>query len=162
MSATAFKRDRSECKTILDFAKIGQRAERLRLLLVLTVGDIRAVGPGVWNGWKRQLLTELFDAAEEVLRLGHKQKGRESRIASKKDAVAAQFGFDESVFQALAKRLPESYWIAEPVEVIAANLLHMRQAGAAPPHIAPVADDDRGATVVMVLAADHPALLSPD
>src|SRR3546814_3283828 len=74
MSATAFKRDLSDFKTILDFAQIVQSAERLRLLLVLTVVDIRAVGPGVWNGWKRQLLTELFDAAEEVLRLGHKDR----------------------------------------------------------------------------------------
>ena len=95
-----------------------------RLLLVLTVVDIRAVGPGVWNSWKRQLLTELYDAAEEVLRLGHKQKGREQRIASKKEAVAAQFGFDQKTFDKVARRLPESYWIAEPVEVIAANLFN--------------------------------------
>jgi [protein-PII] uridylyltransferase len=112
----------------------------------------------VWNSWKRQLLTELYDAAEEVLRLGHKQKGREQRIASKKEAVAAQFGFDQKTFDKVAKRLPESYWIAEPVEVIAANLVHIRQAGDSPLHIAAVPDDDRGATLVMVLAADHPGL----
>src|SRR3546814_14558543 len=75
------------------------------------------------------LLTDRFDAAGEVLRHGHKQRGREARIASKKDAVAAQFEFGDAVYQTLAKRLPESYWIAEPVEVIAANLLHIRQAG---------------------------------
>src|SRR3546814_13886613 len=91
MSATAFKRDLSDFKTILDFAQIVQSAERLRLLLVLTVVDIRAVGPGVWNGWKRQLLTELFDAAEEVLRLGHKQKGRESGIASQQEIGRASW-----------------------------------------------------------------------
>ncbi len=158
MSATAFKRDLADFKTILDFAQIVKSAERLRLLLVLTVVDIRAVGPGVWNGWKRQLLTELFDAAEEVLRLGHKQRGRESRIAAKKEAVAAQFGFDDQDFAKLARRLPESYWIAEPVEVIAANLVHIRGAGDAPLHIQAVPDDDRGATLVMVLAADHPGL----
>src|SRR3546814_7916706 len=107
MSATAFKRDRADVKTILDFAQVVQSPERLRLLLVLTVVDIRAVGPGVWNSWKRQLLTELYDAAEEVLRLGHKQRGREQRIASKKDAVAAQFGFDRRTFDKVAKRLPE-------------------------------------------------------
>ena len=42
-----------------------QSPERLRLLLVLTIVDIRAVGPGVWNSWKRQLLSELYEAAEE-------------------------------------------------------------------------------------------------
>ena len=83
MSATAFKRDLSDFKTILDFTAIVQSPERLRLLLVLTVVDIRAVGPGVWNGWKRQLLADLYESGEEVLRLGHKQKGRNERIAAK-------------------------------------------------------------------------------
>src|SRR6185369_9950954 len=68
MSDTAFKRDLSNYKTILDFGAQVQSIERLRLLLLLTVVDIRAVGPGVWNGWKRQLLAELFDATEELIR----------------------------------------------------------------------------------------------
>ncbi|PAL21632.1 [protein-PII] uridylyltransferase [Sphingopyxis sp. GW247-27LB] len=158
MSATAFKRDLADFKTILDFAQVVQSPERLRLLLVLTVVDIRAVGPGVWNSWKRQLLTELFDAAEEVLRLGHKQRGREVRIASKKEEAQALLQLGDKDFAKIAKRLPESYWIAEPVEVIAANLIHIQKAGDAPLHIAAVPDDDRGATLVMVLAADHPGL----
>ncbi|PKP96868.1 MAG: [protein-PII] uridylyltransferase [Alphaproteobacteria bacterium HGW-Alphaproteobacteria-13] len=158
MSATAFKRDLADFKTILDFAQVVQSPERLRLLLVLTVVDIRAVGPGVWNGWKRQLLTELYDAAEEVLRLGHKQRGREARIEGKKQAVATLLQLDEGMFAKLAQRLPESYWIAESVEVIAANLIHIQKAAGAPLHIAAVPDDDRGATLVMVLAADHPGL----
>lgn len=158
MSATAFKRDLADFKTIIDFAGAVQSPERLRLLLVLTVVDIRAVGPGVWNGWKRQLLSELYDAAEEVLRLGHKQRGREARIAAKKEAAAARLGLGEARFAALAKRLPESYWIAEPVEVIAANLAHMLAHGDAALAIAAVPDADRGATLVMVLAADHPGL----
>src|SRR3546814_5277547 len=81
MSATVFKRDLADFKTILDFCEVVKSPERLRLLLVLTVVDIRAVGPGVWNGWKKQLLTDLYDAAEEVLRLGTKHKGRGERIA---------------------------------------------------------------------------------
>jgi [protein-PII] uridylyltransferase len=47
-----------------------QSAERLRLLLILTIVDIRAVGPGIWNSWKRQLLGDLFIQTEEMLRLG--------------------------------------------------------------------------------------------
>src|SRR3546814_12947307 len=49
MSATAFKRDLLDPKTIQDFVAIVQSADRLRLLLVLTVVDIRAVGPGTWS-----------------------------------------------------------------------------------------------------------------
>ncbi len=77
LSSTAFKRDLADPKTIEDFARQVQSPERLRLLLVLTVVDIRAVGPGVWNEWKRTLLRSLYEAAEERLRLGHKQHGRQ-------------------------------------------------------------------------------------
>ncbi len=159
MSATAFKRDLADYKTILDFVEVVQSAERLRLLLVLTVVDIRAVGPGIWNGWKRQLLTDLFDAAEEMLRLGHKQHGREARITAKRAAAAAASGMAAAQFDALARRLPASYWIAEPAEMIVRNLAHMAAADPATPlHVAAVPDPSRGATLVMVLAADHPGL----
>ena len=64
MSRTAFKRDLSDPKTIEDFMAKVQSPERLRLLLILTVADIRAVGPHVWNGWKGSLLRELYYACE--------------------------------------------------------------------------------------------------
>jgi [protein-PII] uridylyltransferase len=70
MSDYAQKRDVSDPRTVADFAAIVQTPEQLRLLLVLTVADIRAVGPGVWNGWKGQLLRELYAATEAVFRGG--------------------------------------------------------------------------------------------
>lgn len=158
MSATAFKRDLADFKTILDFAGVVQSPERLRLLLALTVVDIRAVGPGVWNGWKRQLLSDLFDAAEEVLRLGHKQRGREIRILEKKEAVAGLLRLDDAAFDALARRMPDSFWIAEPAEVAARNLALIgggMQDGLA---IDAAYDADRQATLVSVHAVDHPGL----
>jgi [protein-PII] uridylyltransferase len=158
MSATAFKRDLSDFKTILDFAEAVQSPERLRLLLTLTVVDIRAVGPGVWNGWKRQLLTDLYDSAEEVLRLGHKQKGRSERVALKQETVAAVLRWDEKVYARTIKKLPESYWVAEPEDVLAANLKLIADAGDAPLSIAAQVDRDRGATLVTIYAADHPGL----
>ncbi|MEH6246648.1 hypothetical protein PVV24_23670, partial [Salmonella enterica subsp. enterica serovar Mbandaka] len=114
MSATAFKRDLSDFKTILDFCETVQSPERLRLLLVLTIVDIRAVGPGTWNGWKRQLLADLYEAAEEVLRLGHKQRGRTERITAKQARLREDLGWPEDQFAAHVRRLPEAYWIAEP------------------------------------------------
>ena len=63
-SHTAFKRDIAEEKTVADFVAKVQSPERLRLLLLLTVVDIRAVGPKVWNSWKGALLRELFYRAE--------------------------------------------------------------------------------------------------
>ena len=71
---------------------------------MLTVVDIRAVGPGTWNSWKSQLLRELFDAAEELLRLGHKQKGRKERIAAIQDDLFARAGLEREPLRAL--RLP--------------------------------------------------------
>jgi [protein-PII] uridylyltransferase len=158
MSATAFKRDLADFKTILDFTGVVQSPERLRLLLALTVVDIRAVGPGVWNGWKRQLLTDLFEAAEEVLRLGHKQRGRETRIAEKREVVAARLGLDEAIFAPLSRRMPDSFWIAEPVDVAVRNLAMIRTGPADGLAVEAHVENDRDATLVSVLAVDHPGL----
>jgi [protein-PII] uridylyltransferase len=158
MSATAFKRDLSDFKTILDFAEMVQSPERLRLLLVLTIVDIRAVGPGVWNSWKRQLLADLFSAAEEVLRLGHKQTGRKERIVAKQAELKARLGWSEAAFKAYGKRLPEPYWIAEPIDILERNARHVADAGDRTLAIAAFVYPERGATLVTVYAADHPGL----
>ena len=70
MSDFAQKRDVNDPGTVAAFTRIVENPERLRLLLVLTVADIRAVGPGVWNGWKGQLLRELYGATEAIFRGG--------------------------------------------------------------------------------------------
>ena len=158
MSRTAFKRDLSDFKTILDFAGAVASPERLRLLLVLTVVDIRAVGPGTWNGWKRQLLSDLFEAAEEVLRLGHKQRGRTERIAAKQERLQRSLDWQADRFGAFVARMPEPYWIAEPDDVLLGNARLIAAAGDAPLSIGAVVDADRGATLVTIYAADHPGL----
>src|SRR5204862_726025 len=83
LSSTAFKRDLADPRTIEDFIRQVQSPERLRLLLILTVVDIRAVGPGIWNEWTRTLLRTLFEAAEERLRRGHKQHVRTAIVESR-------------------------------------------------------------------------------
>ncbi len=158
MSATAFKRDLSDFKTILDFCEVVQSPERLRLLLVLTIVDIRAVGPGTWNGWKRQLLADLFEAAEEVLRLGHKQRGRAERIATRQETLQATLAWDDTRFAAFVRRFPEAYWIAEPDDVLAHNARFIAAAGEAQLSIDAQVYSERGATLVTIYAADHPGL----
>ena len=66
-SNVAQKRDLSDSKTISDFANLVQSLERLRLLLCLTVVDMRATGPTVWNNWKAELLRELYYSTADVL-----------------------------------------------------------------------------------------------
>lgn len=158
MSAMAFKRDLSDFKTIQDFVSQVKTIERLRLLTVLTVVDIRAVGPGIWNSWKRQLLTDLFRAAEEMLMLGHKQRGRKERIAEKKAALAEALDIPKPQFSKLAKRLTDPYWIAEPNDIIAHNARLMIRAADDNLAISADAYPERGATLVTIYASDHPGL----
>ncbi|WP_298669137.1 [protein-PII] uridylyltransferase [uncultured Sphingomonas sp.] len=158
MSATAFKRDLADFKTILDFAATVQSPERLRMLLALTVVDIRAVGPATWNGWKRQLLNDLFEAAEEVLRLGHKQRGRAERLAEKQANLARALDWDEATLARFVRHMPEAYWIAEPEDVLAHNARLITAAGDAQLTIEAQVYPDRGATLVTVYAADHPGI----
>ena len=87
MSDTAQRRDVSDPKTVRDFVDMVQSPEMLRLLLVLTVADIRAVGPGVWNGWKGQLLRELYYAAENMMTGGDQVPSRSNRVAAAKAGV---------------------------------------------------------------------------
>jgi len=67
MNRTAFKRDLDDPQAIKHFVELVQSPERLRLLLILTVADTRAVGPNVWNGWKATLLRELYYRAMEEI-----------------------------------------------------------------------------------------------
>ena len=96
MSTVAQSRDLNDRKTIDDFAKRVQSLRRLKLLLVLTVCDIRAVGPGVWNGWKGQLLRTLYAETELMLTGGYSEANRDKRIemarASLADALSADIG----------------------------------------------------------------------
>ena len=89
LSQTAFKRDIDDPKTILDLAETIQSPERLRLLLVLTVADMRAVSPKVWNGWKATLLRELYARVAEVLAGGLSTTERDVRVSRAKEAAAA-------------------------------------------------------------------------
>ena len=164
MSATAFKRDLTDPKTIEDFVARVKSGERLRNLVILTSVDIRAVGPGTWNSWKGQLLGELYDAAQERLRLGHMRQGRTERVAAKQAEVERLLGKDAALVTQYKNALGEAYWIAEPEDIIARNLKQYAAArsggeeGGAPLLIECAVDETRGATLVSVMASDHPGL----
>ena len=162
LSSTAFKRDLADPKTIDDFARQVQSPERLRLLLILTVVDIRAVGPGVWNEWKRTLLRTLFEAAEERLRLGHKQHGRSEIVQQRHEELAPALGWKTSAVKAHARRLPDSYWLAEPLAWQVANARQVAAAeahiGEATPNVVTEEDPESGATRVSVFTPDRGGL----
>jgi [protein-PII] uridylyltransferase len=162
LSSTAFKRDLADPKTIEDFVRQVQSPERLRLLLILTVVDIRAVGPGVWNEWKRTLLRTLFEAAEERLRLGHKQHGRSELVEARREELAAKLGWKASAIRAHSRRLPDSYWLAEPLPWQVANARQVAAAeahiGEAQPNVVAEEDPESGATRISVFTPDREGL----
>jgi [protein-PII] uridylyltransferase len=162
LSSTAFKRDLADPKTIDDFVRQVQSPERLRLLLILTVVDIRAVGPGIWNDWKRTLLSALFEAAEERLRLGYKHHGRTELVEARQKELGAELGWKTSALRAHGKRLPDSYWLAEPLPWQVANAKQVAAAEAriGEPHPSVSVEDDpeSGATRVSVFTPDREGL----
>src|SRR6202048_3459549 len=81
MSTVAQSRDLSDRKTIENFSAAVQSVERLKLLTILTAADIKAVGPGVWNGWKAQLIRTLYYETEPVLTGGFSEVNRAQRVA---------------------------------------------------------------------------------
>jgi [protein-PII] uridylyltransferase len=158
LSDTAMKRDLADWKTIGDFIAVVESLERLRQLTLLTIVDIRAVGPGVWNSWKRQLIHELYDAAEQRIRLGHVRHGRAERTAAKKAAVAKRLGPQGDLAAIYGRLLGDAYWIAEPDDIIAMNLAQLDRAKGKELDIATQYYAARGATLVTVVASDHPGL----
>ncbi len=162
MSDYAQKRDISDPRTVADFAGIVQSPERLRLLLVLTVADIRAVGPGVWNGWKGQLMRELYAATEAVFRGG---RGSDAAAALKRYQENAAYDARvrlakvEPAAEAWGDAMEDAYFTAFDEQEV---LIHARLAVRAAANGGAAAEArvraDLNASEVVVAAADRPRL----
>ena len=129
MTLSAFKRDLSDPKTIADFAGQVQSPERLRLLLVLTVVDIRAVGPKVWNGWKGQLLRELYSRSEEYL-LGGQIKYENNHQVSRvvEDFKEELSDWSDEKFNDYINRFYSTYWQAVSTDHLVRNAMMIDRA----------------------------------
>ncbi|MBM3519305.1 MAG: HD domain-containing protein, partial [Alphaproteobacteria bacterium] len=161
MSETAQMRDLTDAKTILDFTAIVQSLERLKLLLILTVADIRAVGPGVWNGWKGQLLRTLYAEAELVLSGGHGAAPREERVREAQLAFFTSFpGWSEAEKTSYAARHFDAYWLSAPLAKQVRHQALMARAGG--PALTAEFETDKftAITELTVYVADHPRLLA--
>jgi [protein-PII] uridylyltransferase len=90
MSSVAQSRDLSDRMTIENFSAVVQSVERMKLLTILTTADIKAVGPGVWNGWKAQLIRTLYYETEPVLTGGFSEVNRAQRVASAQGEFRAE------------------------------------------------------------------------
>jgi len=163
MSNTAFKLDIGDPQTIGGFVERVQSPERLRLLLILTVADIRAVGPKVWNGWKAALLRELYDRAIEVISGGLTEEGQNSRVAAAQAAARNLLpDFSEAEFAAFTGRGYPFYWLSFDPETHArhARLMREAEASGAPLTVEKRVDAHRSVTEITLYTADHPGLFS--
>ncbi len=163
MSTIAQSRDLGDPKTIESFAAIVQTLERLKLLLVLTVCDIKAVGPGVWNGWKGELLRTLYYETEVVLAGGHSAIERKERVGRTQAALAAELAdWDETERAAYINRHYPAYWLKVdlPRKLKHARFLSRAEREGVTTATAVETDGFRGVTELTILAPDHPRLLA--
>ena len=163
MSTFAQSRDLNDPKTIRSFADTVQSPERLRLLLILTVGDIRAVGPGVWNGWKGQLLRALYSETEPVLAGGHSGLGRADRVEAAKEALRQALpGWNATSLEKLIACHHDDYWLSADTVHQAEQAKLMRRAEDASASFAfdVVTNAFTESTELTVLAPNLPRLLA--
>ncbi len=124
MSQFAQSRDLQDIKTIRDFSAIVQSREMMMLLVILTAADIRAVGPGVWTGWKGQLLRQLYYETEPLLTGGQTSTPRETRInMARKEFREAVAGDSEIDAEAFIARQSGPYWLRTDLDH---QILHAR------------------------------------
>ncbi|MFV0409297.1 MAG: [protein-PII] uridylyltransferase [Paracoccus sp. (in: a-proteobacteria)] len=163
MSDVAQKRDISDPRTIRDFAKAVKTRKRLDLLLVLTVCDIRGVGPGTWNNWKAVLLRQLYEQTAMVLDSGMEALNRDQRLhearRSLRHYLVAQ-GWDAKVIRAEVSRHYSTYWQGLPTETQAVFARLLSGISDAEIRIDLHPDPDRDATRAAFVLADHPGIFS--
>ncbi|SCA56328.1 Bifunctional uridylyltransferase/uridylyl-removing enzyme (Includes: (Protein-PII) uridylyltransferase; (Protein-PII)-UMP uridylyl-removing enzyme) [Candidatus Terasakiella magnetica] len=164
MSHVAFKRDLEDPNLIKKFCAIIQSPERLRLLLILTVCDIRAVGPDVWNGWKGNLLRVLYARAMEVLTGGEAAAGGvQARVEYKQEAFSETIkGWSQDEIADYVALGNAGYWLSFETEVQVRHAELTKRAlneeGAV--HIHVEHDTFNNVSEISIYAADHPGLFS--
>ena len=158
MSETAQKRDISDPRTVVKFARLVGSLERLRLLYILTVADIKAVGPAVWNAWKGQLLADLYHNTAAALRGGRTDEAGvqgelERRAENRRAALVDRLG----ALPPLLLELETAYWTGFDESDIAWHAGALAKGGdVVTARIAPEA----GAVALLVSGKDRPGLFA--
>ncbi len=161
MSDMAQKRDIADPRTVRDFAKAVQTVKRLDLLCVLTVCDIRGVGPDTWNNWKAVLIRALYRQTERALETGLEDLNRQNRGAeAKKSLRAALPDWPKKDIKAECARHYDPYWqgLHVTAHVAFAELLRDIEEDGILIDLHP--DEDRDATRACFVMADHPGIFT--
>ncbi|MBN8630758.1 MAG: [protein-PII] uridylyltransferase [Rhodobacterales bacterium] len=161
MSDMAQKRDIGDPRTVRDFAKAVKTRKRLDLLTVLTVCDIRGVGPGTWNNWKAMLLRQLYKQTADALEGGLETLNRENRQEEATLALRDRLkGWDEAALEHETTRHYTPYWqsLSTDTHEVFATLL--QGLGDDEIRIDLHPDPDRDATRACFALHDHPGIFS--
>ncbi|WP_265499939.1 [protein-PII] uridylyltransferase [Paracoccus beibuensis] len=163
MSDVAQKRDISDPRTLRDFAKAVKTRRRLDMLLVLTVCDIRGVGPGTWNNWKAMLLRKLHQETAAALDNGLEELNRDRRQAESKRSLRHMLvakGWEARAIRAEMARHYDAYWPGLPTQTQAVFAELLSGLGPDEIRIDLRADTDRDATRAAFVLSDHPGIFS--
>ena len=161
MSDMAQKRDISDPRTVRDFAKAVQSVKRLNLLTVLTVCDVRSVGPDTWNNWKATLIRQLYAETKAILEQGAEALNRENRMTEAKKALREKLSeWDNKDIKIETGRHYPPYWQGFQVDAQFAFAKLLRNLGANEIKIELTPDTDRDATRICFALSDHPGIFS--
>lgn len=158
MSETAQKRDIADPRTIVTFAEKVMDVEHLRLLYLLTVADIRAVGPNVWNTWKGQLLGDLYHNTEAALRGGRTDESTvTAELKARADANRALVEDRTGSLPQVMLEMDEAYWTGFDPEALAE---HAKRLSDNDDVIINASSPDDRRTVLFVSAPDRVGLFA--
>lgn len=161
MSDMAQKRDIGDPRTVRDFAKAVGSKRRLDLLTVLTVCDIRGVGPNTWNNWKAMLIRQLYGQTADALQSGLEGSNRTQREDDSKTALRARLiRWDEADISRELSRHYSPYWqgLSTDTHLVFAQLLHGLDDAEIRIDLHP--DPARDATRASFALTDHPGIFS--
>ena len=162
MSDVAQRRDLSDPRTIEDFVAAVQSMERLDHLFVLTEVDIKAVGPGVYNGFKAQLLNELYAEAEAKFNSLGALIDRGERVLGAQQAFVEALALDwsKAKINRYLKRHANAYWLSFATDVHVHHAALIDAMGDKPLQLDIVEDGLRDCSEITVICQDHPGLFA--
>ncbi|MDB9761675.1 [protein-PII] uridylyltransferase [Alphaproteobacteria bacterium] len=163
LSTIAFKRDLQDPKTIIDLKNKIQSAELLRLLYLLTVADITAVGPEIWNSWKDNLLKVVYNETLMEINGGGDQKSRTIREEKSRNKLRnSLIKWSDQEFIDYTNRFYSYYWtnISPDVHVRHASLILDADKENLKLKIFAEPLKDQGVTEVSIYTQDHLGLFA--
>lgn len=147
------------------FATVVAERERLDYLYLLTVADIFATSPKLWNSWKSQLLASLYESTRFVLRRGLEHPVHTAERIFETQTIAlsrlSQSGYDLNAVRSLWDEFPEENFLSFlPGQLIWQSAALLDHGKRKDPLVAARSIGDRGGTEIFVYSPDRDGLFA--